>query len=158
MSGTDLQTRAVSVPFEPQEILQQVFGGGATAYQDVYTLPYGMTINELYLTLRIVAPSAQNLSFRLAIGKINDDYTANYNLTDAEVAKAHRLITGQNDKYSVPAGTELFLDGLSLKKAIVDNRKDDAFCFYILWDVAPDFTSSGLLEQYLYGSAVLGVL
>jgi hypothetical protein len=158
MSGTDLQTRNVSVPFEPQEIIQQVFGVGVTEYADVYTLPYGMNITELYLNLKVIAPSAQALAFKLVIGKINDNYTANYNLTDAEIKKAHVLITGQTAKYSVPAGTELFLDGLSLKKAIVDNRKDDAFCFYILWDVEPDFSSSGLLETHLYGSAVLGVL
>lgn len=153
MSGTDLQTREVSVPFKPL-----TFSMFETEWQDVYTLPFGMNITELYLNLRIVAPTGQNLAFRLVVGKINDNYTANYNLTDAEVAKAHRLITGQDAKYTVAAGDELFLDGLSLKKAIEDNKKDDAFCFYTLWDVEPDFTSSGSREQHLYGSAVLGVL
>ena len=155
---TDLKTRGVSIPFEPQEVIQQVFGVGVTEWQDVYTLPYGMNITELYLTLKIVAPTGQNLAFRLVIGKVNDNYTADYNLTDAEIARSHLLISGQTAKFTVAGGDEIFLDGLNLKRALSPNAEDDAFCFYILWDVEPDFTSSGLLETHLYGSAVLGVL
>ncbi len=158
MSRTDLSTRGVSVPFEPQELLQQVHGVSATSYADIYTLPYGMNITELYATLRIIAPDTQALSFKVVIGKINDDYTPNYNLADAEINRSHVLITGQSSKFTIAAGAELFLDGLNLKRSLSPNSKDDAFCFFLLWDVAPDFTLTGSLEQHLYGSAVLGVL
>ena len=158
MSTTDLQTRGVSVPFEPQAITQQVFGGGAPSYADMYTLPYGMNITELYANIKIVAPAAQALSFKVVIGKVNSDYTPNYNLTDAEIARSHLLISGQTAKFTVAAGATLFLDGLNLKRSLSPNAISDAFCFYILYDVAPDFSSSGSFEQHLYGSAVLGVL
>lgn len=154
----DLKTRESSVPFTPDRIdydwnvLYQRFNS------ETFTLPFGLNLTELYLTMRIIAPDDQNITFRLGIGTLSDSYVPDIDLINDDLLISHRLMTGQGEAFTVLAGEELFLDGVNILRAVNNNKKDDAFVFFIDFDGEPDFSTTGSIEEWLYGSALLGVL
>jgi hypothetical protein len=158
MSETNLDTRDISIPFTPDSIDSDWSIPYQRFIYETFTLPYGLDLTELYLTMKIVAPDAQNLAFRLGIGTLSASYDADIALTEEALIKSHRFITGQDAKFTILAGQELFLDGLSILRAVNNNRKDDAFVLFIDFDDEPDFSVTGSIEKWLHGSAILGVL
>lgn len=161
MSTTDLKTRGVSVPFNPTAISNYAmiyYGTLGIRAQQVFTLPDNMNITELYATIKLLVPVGQTVSFRVAIGKLNADYTINDTLTDAEILRSHRLITGLNAPFSGASGETKVIDGLNLVKALAGYAKVDAFCLYIKFYGAPVFVAQSDLDIKLFGSAMLGVL
>lgn len=165
MSETDLQTRDVSVPFTLNHLDIET---GASSGRYRFVVPDNMNITECYLTIELVAPDDQDLSFKLAIGNwgTGDNEYLSEAPSQAVIDSYHRRIAGTDDKYSVNMGNTLLIDGINLKNVLpVDgdsNFKKDAFVLIIDWDEAPVFdpdpTAIGSLSIRMTGSALLGVL
>jgi hypothetical protein len=161
MSESDLVLRNSATPFD-------AYTYGTVQAQNSYNIcsfPDNQKVVECYLTLQIQVPAATALGVRVAIGKPQSLFSEYFNydtLTEAEIARSHKQLTGQDTYISGAAGSILTVE-CNLTKFLPKpgdaNYRNGIFILYIGYDKDPSaYLDFDVLRFLINGSTVMGLL
>lgn len=117
---------------------------------------------ECYADLRIVvAAGDSDLTLKLAVGRMNSDYSRVLTYSDEEIDKAWRKIRGSDTPLSVSSGA-ITVDLVDLLPALPrygdSNYSDDAFVLILAFNKVPTVTGSFDFNYLNIHTSVTGVV
>ena len=124
--------------------------------------PHYGDLVECYADLRIIVASGDNdLTLKLAIGRMNSDYSRIMEYTDEEINRSWRMIRGTDAPLTVSGGTiEADLIDLlaALPKYGSSEFQSDAFVLILAFNKVPTLTGSFDFQYLNIHTSVTGVV
>lgn len=167
----DKATRNKAIPFEALPFdeydlnyLNGILGSVSQVVPIRLTRPHGGEVVEAYLSMQLHAAAAAGFTVRFLIGRFTSaDLAASSTYTEDEITRGHMRITGRSTPYTVASNGTLFIDDLSLLKALPvpgdDDYSDDGFVLVIVFGAAPTISAGWNLDAFrVTCSAQMGLL